>query len=72
MLCVLIRIAPQRGDSNEYTLHTINVKRIEKISLTYRHFLPDQAPWLTLSDSNNPDLEQISMVPKMFEPLYIW
>ena len=26
-------------------------------------------PWLTLSGSNYPCLEQISMVPKMFEPL---
>ena len=30
---------------------------------------PDLAPWLTLSGSKYPYLEQISMVLKMFEPL---
>ena len=48
--------------------HTIIVL-IEKISLNYRHLLPDLAPWLTLSCSNYPYLEQISIVSKMFEPL---
>ena len=37
--------------------------------LNYRYLLPDLAPWLTLSSSNYPCLEQFSMVPKMFEPL---
>ena len=82
--------SPHRGDSNEYTQHTINVYQIEKKqnkkqkknkknkkkknnnkkqSLNYRHLLPDLASWLTLSGSNYPYLEQISMVPKMFELL---
>ena len=42
---------------------------MEKISLNYRHLLPDLASWLTLSGSNYLCLEQIFMVPKMFEPL---
>ena len=42
---------------------------MEKISLNYRDFLFDLAPWLTLSGSNYPCLEKNSMVPKMFEPL---
>ena len=42
---------------------------MEKISQNYHHLLPDMVPWLTLSGSNYPCLEQISMVPKMFEPL---
>ena len=31
--------------------------------------LPDLAPWLTLSGSKYPCLEQFSVVPKIFEPL---
>ena len=42
---------------------------MEKISLRYHYLLPDLEPWLTLSGSNYPCLEQFSMVPKMFEPL---
>ena len=42
---------------------------MEKISLNFHHLLPDLAPWVTLSGSNYPYLEQISMVQKMFEPL---
>ena len=42
---------------------------MEKISLNYRPLFPDLAPWLTLSGSNYLCLEQILMVPKMFEPL---
>ena len=40
MLCVLIR----RGDSNEYTKHTIIVQKIKKISLSYRYLLPELVP----------------------------
>ena len=61
--------SPYRDDTNEYIQHTIIIKKIEKSLLNHRHLLPDQAPWLTFSGSNYPCLEQISMVPKMFEPL---
>ena len=61
--------SPHRGDSNEYTQHTIILLKIENIFINYRHLLPDQAPWLNLTGSNYPYLEQNSMVPKMFEPL---
>ena len=50
MLCVLIRItsysleSPHRGDSNDYTQHTVIVKEIKKKSLNYRYLLPDMAP----------------------------
>ena len=40
-----------------------------KISLNYLHMFPDQALRLTLSGSNDPCLEQISMVSRMCEPL---
>ena len=60
---------PHRGDSNEYTQHTIILLKIENISINYRHLLPDLVPCLNLIGSNYPSLEQISMVPKMFEPL---
>ena len=40
-----------------------------KTSLMYRHLLPDLAAWLTLIGSNYPCVEQVSMFPKMFEPL---
>ena len=56
MLCALIGIAVQ-GDSNEYTQHTIIVQKIAKVSLKYRHLLPDLAPWLTLSGLNYPYLQ---------------
>ena len=59
--------SPHRGDFNEYTQHTIIVKEIKKIPKL--SLLPDLAPWLTLSGSNYPCVEQFSMVPKMFEPL---
>ena len=42
--------------------------QIERTSLNYPHLPPDVALWLSLSGSNYPRLEQISMVPKMFEP----
>ena len=41
----------------------------KKKSLNYRHLLSGLASWFTLSGSNYPYLEQISMVPKIFEPL---
>ena len=59
--------SPHRGDSNEYIQHIIIVYKIEKISLSYRHRLPDLKQWLTLSGSNYPYLEQISMVRKRFD-----
>ena len=61
--------SPHRGDSNEYTQHTVIVLKIENISLNYRYLCPELMPWLTLSGSNYQCLERISMVPKMFEPL---
>ena len=67
--CVYSLELPHRGNSNVYTQHTIIVLKIEKISLNYRYLLPELVPWLTLSGSNYPCLERISMVPKMFEPL---
>ena len=60
--------SPHRGDSNEYTQYTIFVEKIKK-SLNYCHLPPDLLSWLTINDSNYPYLEQMSMVPKMFEPL---
>ena len=54
-------------------MSTLNIqslcKKMEKISLNYRCLLPELVPRLTLSGSNYPCLERISMVPKMFEPL---
>ena len=67
--CVYSLESPHRGDSNEYTQHTIIIWKLEKTILNYPHLPPDLALWLTLSGSNYPCLEQISMVPKMFEPL---
>ena len=67
--CVYSLESSHRGDSNEYTQHTIILLKIENTSINYRHLLPDLAPWLNLIGSNYPSLEQISMVPKMFEPL---
>ena len=58
----------RRGYSNGYTQYTIIAQRIENAQ-NYHHLLPDLAPWLTLSGSNYSYLEQIFMVPKMFEPL---
>ena len=58
-----------RVNSNEYAQHTIILLKIENISINYHHLLPDPTPWLNLTGSNYPSLEQISMVPKMFEPL---
>ena len=49
--------------------HTVILLKIKNISINYRHLLPDLVPWLNLIGSNYPSLEQISMVPKIFEPL---
>ena len=65
--CVYSLELPHRGNSNEYTQYTIIVQKNEKISLNYLHLFPDLASWLTISGSNHSYLEQISMVPKMFE-----
>ena len=35
---------PDRADCNEYTQHTIIVKKNEKIPLNYYHLPPDLAP----------------------------
>ena len=42
--CVYSLESPHRGDSNEYTQHTIILLKIENISINYRHLLPDLAP----------------------------
>ena len=68
--CVSSLELPHQSDINEYMQHTIILLKIENISKNYRHLLPDLAPWLNLIISSNyPSLEQITMVPKMFEPL---
>ena len=67
--CVYSLELPHRGNSNEYTQHTIILLKIENISINYRHLLPDLALWLNLIGSNYPSLQQISVVPKMFKPL---
>ena len=67
-MCVLVE-SPHRSNSNDYTQHIIIVEKIEKISLNYHYLLPDLARGLTLSGLNYPYLAQISMVPKMLEPL---
>ena len=53
-------------------MSTINIpmlSRRSKKSLNYRHLLSDLALGLTPIGSNNPYLEQISMVLNMLEPL---
>ena len=42
--CVYSLESPHRGDSNEYTQHTIIVNEIKKNPLNYRFLLPDLAP----------------------------
>ena len=64
MLCVLIRIASLRWVHATYHYFVEDRKHFHK----YRHLVPDLTPWLNLTGSNYPSLEQISMVPKMFEP----
>ena len=41
--CVCSLESPHRGDSNEYTQHTIVVQKIENILLNYRYLPPDLA-----------------------------
>ena len=67
LCCVLIRIASS-GHSNDYT-QQFCVENHKKKSLNDRYCLPNLTLWLTLSGSNYPCLEQLSMVPKIFEPL---
>ena len=52
--------SPHRGESNEYTQHTIIEYKIENTSPNYRRLLPDPAPWLTLSGSSYPSPEETS------------
>ena len=66
--CVYPLELPQQGDSNEYTTynHCVeNQKDFPELSL----FASWTGAMITLSGSNYPCLKQISMVPKMFEPL---
>ena len=67
--CVYSLESPHQGN----LMNTFNIqllcKKQNKNFLTYRYLLPDLAPWLTLSGSNYPCLEQFSMDSKMFEPL---
>ena len=66
--CVYSLESPRRGDSNENTLHTFLLKNIEIIPI----MPPDLALWLTLISSNYPCLEQICIVPEVFEPLKLY
>ena len=58
---------PHRGSSNEYTQHLIIIHRND--IMNYPHLPTDLVLRLTLSGSNYSCLNQISMVPRMFEPL---
>ena len=69
IVCCVYSLSSHQGNSNEYMQHTIILLKIETISINYRRLLPDLAPWLNLTGSIYLSLEQISMVPKMFEPL---
>ena len=71
MKCILyVRITVASCvDSNEYTEHTIIIHKTEKTSLNYIHLPPDLVLLLTLSGSNYQYLEQVYMVPKIFELL---
>ena len=72
--CVYSLESPHRGDSDEYTHHTIIVYKIlliEKYFLNLSQLLSDLAPWSSLSSSNYQYLKQISIFPKIFEPLKI-
>ena len=42
--CVYSLELPHRGNSNEYTQHTIILLKIKNISMNYRHLLPDLVP----------------------------
>ena len=61
--------SPHRGNTNEYTQHTILCRKIENKPLNHLFSLSDLAAWLTFLGTNYPCLEDVSMVPKMFEPL---
>ena len=54
-------------------MSTLNIplfhRRSKKLPKIIPHLLPNLAPWLTLGGSNYPCLEEVSTVPKMFEPL---
>ena len=64
MLCV--HITPRWGDS----MSTPNIQSLcWKSKKSYRYLFLELVPWITLSGSNYPCLERISMVPKMFESL---
>ena len=69
----ILPIAPENKFSTHniqfHDQYTVILQKSENTSLNYRYLLPDLALWLTLSGSSYPYLEQISMVPKMFEPL---
>ena len=68
MLCVLIRIASSRRFlwvHSTFNRCVENRKDFPNLSL----LLLELVPWLLFSGSKYPWLEQISMVPKMFEPL---
>ena len=54
---------------DEHIQHTIIISKIGKTILNNIHLPPDLALWLTLSGSTYPYLEQISMIPNVFEPL---
>ena len=65
ILCVLIRIASMRWFKSAHTTY-LHVKANRKYILIMP---PDLALWLTHISSNQPCLEYIFMVPKVFEPL---
>ena len=44
------------------------VENRKKKSVNYRNLLPDLVPYFILNGSNYPCLEQLYMVPKVFEP----
>ena len=57
--------SPQSGDSNDNTKYTFTLQKIKEILI----MPPDLALLSTLTGSNFPCLEQIFVVPKVFEPL---
>ena len=59
--CMYLLESTHRCDSNEYTQHAIIVLKIKTIT-KLSPFASDLASWLTLSGSNYPYFEQISMV----------
>ena len=67
--CVYPLESPRWGDSNEHTQNTFMLKK-NREDIPIMH--PDLALWLTLVSSNNPCLEHIVMVQKVFEPLKVY